>query len=106
MAFIDSNAEGTLQAIQKEVKELKKSLETTEKIAAVTKRDKTDKPKDQVRNKPMAQRRPMLCWKCKQWGKHLKEECKLSADEIARLTPQSKDDRPGGEVFDAQYPNA
>lgn len=106
VAFIDSNAEGALQAIQKEVKELKKSLETTEKIAAVTKTTKTDKPKDQVRNKPMAQRRPMLCWKCKQWGKHLKEECKLSADEIARLTPQSKDDRPGGEVFDAQYPNA
>ena len=56
---------------------------------------------------PMSERKgPILCWKCKQWGKHVIKECKLTADEIAQLTPQSKEDRPTGEVIDKQYPNA
>ena len=105
VAMIEVQNDGTLQAIQREVKELKKSLDTSsERVAAVGKKEKASK--DRIKNKPMGQRAAMLCWKCKQWGKHLREECKLTSDEIARLTPQGKEERPTGEVFDAQYPNA
>jgi hypothetical protein len=47
----------------------------------------------------------ILCWKCKQWGKHLHTECKLTEAEIERLSPQSQDNKPEGTVFDTQFPN-
>lgn len=48
---------------------------------------------------------PMLCWKCKQWGKHISTECKLTPDEIQRLTPMTKEERPVGPATDSQFPN-
>ena len=59
-----------------------------------------------LKDKPMAERPPVFCFKCKQWGKHILKECKLSTEEIARLTPQSRNDKPTGTVTDQQYPNA
>ena len=64
------------------------------------------KPKPKGEPSPIhKRRRPTICFKCRQWGLHYAKECKLTADEIARLTPQTKDDKPTGQVFDAQYPN-
>lgn len=36
------------------------------------------------------------CHKCRQWGKHLAKECKLSANKIAKLTDQDPSRPPSG----------
>ena len=53
----------------------------------------------------MAQRTAIYCFKCKQWGVHIRSECKLTADQIKSLTPEDRNARPQGVVVDAQYPN-
>lgn len=53
----------------------------------------------------MAQRDWTWCFKCKQWGVHLRDECKLSAAECKKLTAQSRNRRPEGSPSDSQYPN-
>ncbi len=102
VAMLDGASDGKLEALRVEMTDLKKKV-TTEQVGAV---EKKRAPKAGQRDKPMKDRRPMLCWKCKQWGKHLSKECKLTVEEIARLTPMTKDDKPAGPVSDAQYPNA
>lgn len=56
---------------------------------------------------PPAQRtRPILCNRCLQWGVHYSTECKISMEEVNRMTPQSRDNRPASAPYDPQYPNA
>ncbi len=95
-----------------EIKDLIRSMnpggatEAKETVAAF-KAGSKPKKKGTVNSIPMATRtNAILCWKCKQWGKHLQTECKLSSEAIGRLTPQTKDDRPSGQVYDTQFPNA
>ena len=45
----------------------------------------------------------IICHKCYQWGKHRANECKLSATQIQKLTPQDGDVRPTGVPFDTQF---
>lgn len=109
IAAIEMTNDGRWEALQKEVKELRRTAGGGggEQVAAINARNVKEKDRGyQICNKPMSQRGPMLCWKCRQWGKHIKEECKLSPAEITRLTPQSKEERPTGDVHDAQFPNA
>lgn len=54
---------------------------------------------------PMSQRQWTWCFKCHVWGVHLKNECKLTPDEIAKLTPEPQYQRPTGVPADKQYPN-
>jgi hypothetical protein len=55
---------------------------------------------------PMSQRdRWRHCWRCRQWGLHIRDECKLSDSDIARLEPKDRDTKPSGPVFDTQFPN-
>ncbi len=103
---VTSQQDHSMETLRGEVSELKRSMDQGHVAAASDRRSNNNKPKVGQRDKPMSDRRPMLCWKCKQWGKHLSKECKLTAEEVARLTPMSKDDRPTGTVVDTQYPNA
>ena len=91
--------------LAKELKDIKAiiSKSDTEEVAAVTKGQPKRKP---LKDKPMSERPAVFCFKCKQWGKHILKECKLSAEDISRLTPQSKADKPKGQVKDTQFPNA
>ena len=70
------------------------------------KKKATGTTKNSKKVKPMADRGAILCWRCKQWGKHFQDECKLTTEQIQALTPQSKEDKPTGQVFDSQFPNA
>jgi hypothetical protein len=45
------------------------------------------------------------CWRCRQWGLHIRDECKLSDSDIVRLEPKDKDSKPQGPAFDTQFPN-
>ena len=56
---------------------------------------------------PPGQRtQPVFCNRCKQWGVHYSTECKLSMEEVERMSPQSRDNRPTSVPYDSQYPNA
>ena len=56
---------------------------------------------------PPAQRsRPIFCNRCLQWGVHYSTECKISMEEVNRMTPQSRDSRPTSAPYDPQYPTA
>ena len=54
---------------------------------------------------PFGQRQWTFCFKCKQWGVHVQSECRLSTEELSRLTPQKRSDKPSGPPRDKQYPN-
>ena len=89
--------------------EMKKTATGGSEVVAAINKDKKDKKKTagkSVKAKPMGERGAIHCWRCKQWGKHLQAECKLTPDQIQTMRPMTKDDKPVGEVFDAQYPNA
>jgi hypothetical protein len=45
------------------------------------------------------------CFRCKQWGLHIRDECKLSDSQVAQLQPQDKVTKPSGPAFDSQFPN-
>ena len=45
----------------------------------------------------------IICHKCYQWGKHKTNECKLSASQIQKLTPQDGDVLPTRVPFDTQF---
>ena len=45
----------------------------------------------------------IICHKCCQWGKLRANECKLSAAQIQKLTPQDGGVRPTGVPFDTQF---
>ena len=45
----------------------------------------------------------IICFKCKQWGKHRANECRLSQDKISALTPQDPEKQPSGEPKDSQF---
>ena len=55
------------------------------------------------RQKVAARKTWVNCHKCKQWGKHRANECRLSAAKIEALTPQDGNRQPAGEPADAQY---
>ena len=55
------------------------------------------------RQKIAARTKWINCFKCKQWGKHRANECRLSAEKISALTPQSADQTPSGEPKDVQF---
>ena len=55
------------------------------------------------RQKVAARTKWINCFKCKQWGKHRANECRLSAEKLAALTPQNPDQAPSGEPRDAQF---
>ena len=56
---------------------------------------------------PPAQRsRPVFCYRCRQWGVHYSPECKISMEEVNRMTPQSRESRPSSAPYDPQYPSA
>jgi hypothetical protein len=55
---------------------------------------------------PMAQRdRWLFCYNCRQFGKHLARECKLSREEARRKFPTSMDQKkpPQGTPYDDQF---
>jgi hypothetical protein len=52
-----------------------------------------------------ARKRWVLCHKCKQWGIHYSQECRLTESDIAKLVPQSESDQPAGNTYDTQFPN-
>ena len=52
---------------------------------------------------PMKDRGWLLCYKCRQYGQHLATECQLNSEAIARLTRQSKKDKPEGKAYDSQF---
>ena len=45
------------------------------------------------------------CYKCKQHGLHISKECKLSKDQIAKLTPAPRYPNPTTTPSDSQFPN-
>lgn len=95
--------------LKSELKELKatvRALTKPEQVAAFNKSNSAPRPRKPL--PPMGERdRPIHCWKCRQWGKHTKAECRLSDAQIANLTPMRKEDKPGDmEFVDAQFPNA
>ncbi len=61
---------------------------------------------NKVARPPMRERNWTLCFRCRQWGQHLRDECKLTQQEIDSLTPQARNARPTGQPFDSQFPNA
>jgi hypothetical protein len=95
---MEKEREKTVRAIDR----LEKTM-TGQQVAAASRT--TGKQKARPKTVRMADRKPMLCYKCKQWGKHMAKECKLSAAEIDALVPMSKDDKPMGDVVDTQFPN-
>lgn len=102
-----------LDALKQELVEVRKALgaegATVAAVSTGAKKKTGNKDKDNKKKKtgkPMADRKPILCWRCKQWGKHFQSECTLTAEEIAVLTPMTKEDKPTGEIWDAQFPNA
>lgn len=106
------SSDDRVDSLTAKIEELRRVVSTqvqagrTQEVYAIAKGN-PKKAKTPGKTTPMSERRgPILCWKCKQWGKHVIKECKLTADEIAQLTPQSKEDKPTGEVYDKQYPNA
>ena len=56
-------------------------------------------------DKPIQQRDWILCHRCGQWGQHLSIECKIGADEMAKLQRQTDKDKPSGPAWDSQFPN-
>ena len=104
------DVEDKYEKLKTELAEIKKTLSSggDEVVAAVDKKKKDKKKANgkAMKATPMGARSAMLCWRCKQWGKHMQSECRLTPDQINTLTPMTKDDKPTGEVFDSQYPNA
>jgi hypothetical protein len=45
------------------------------------------------------------CHKCKQWGKHIRRECKASPEDIRAMSAEDSNSRPTGTPFDKQFPN-
>ena len=43
------------------------------------------------------------CFKCKQWGKHRANECRLSQDKISALTPHDPEKQPLWEPKGSQF---
>ena len=46
-----------------------------------------------------------FCYRCKQHGLHISRECKLTDDEVKKLTPQQRYPVPTGTPTDRQFPN-
>lgn len=54
---------------------------------------------------PMQQReRWVFCFRCKQWGVHYSDECRVDPEKT-NLPPQDENVQPSGPAKDAQYPN-
>jgi hypothetical protein len=111
IAAIDTHGSETMRAVKGELQEIKAVVKaitsgSNETVAAM--RDKRNKAKTTKKMPAMGDRtHAILCWKCKQWGRHTQGECKLDSEQIARLVPQTKDDKPSGtNIYDAQFPNA
>ena len=81
--------------------------EPTAQVAATTRKQPAGNRQKmkRTRNIPMNERNAIKCYKCKQWGRHMMRECKLTREECESLTP-GPDERPVGDVHDTQYPNA
>lgn len=101
MSEISKEREKTKQMMHKVEEVLKNKPQGMQNSVAAA-RTTTSKPKQKLK---MADRNPMLCFKCHQWGKHMARECKLTQGEIDALTPMSRDDKPTGPIVDAQFPN-
>ena len=54
---------------------------------------------------PIPQRDWVFCFKCKQWGQHFARKCRLTDDDISKLTAEDKNAKPGGAAHDRQFPN-
>ena len=55
---------------------------------------------------PMSQRdRWRACYRCKQWGLHIRDECRLTDTEIAKLPVCDLNNKPAGPAHDKQFPN-
>jgi hypothetical protein len=69
-------------------------------------RNKKEDSKRKTVMPPMSARdRRRHCWRCRQWGLHIRDECKLSDSDIARLEPKDRDSKPSGPAYDTQFPN-
>ena len=55
------------------------------------------------REKVQLRKNWIICQKCYQWGKNTENECKLSASQIQKLTPQDGDIQPTEVLFDTQF---
>lgn len=103
--------EGHVTDLKNELKELKatvRALSKGETVAAMSKSSSAGAMRPRRPLPPMGERdRPIHCWRCRQWGKHTKTECRLTDAQVANLTPMKKEDKPEGmEFIDAQFPNA
>ena len=54
---------------------------------------------------PIKKRDWIFCQRCGVWGQHIRAECKLSPNEVKRMTKQDPKARPSEQPNDAQYPN-
>ena len=87
-----------LKKVNEELAALRSRMNT---FTAGTKNKKPNNPLP-----PMKERKTWYyCYKCKQHGLHISKECKLSKDQIAKLTPAPRYPNPTSTPSDSQFPN-